>query len=73
MGYFLLFLMVVFGVVLSVGSGKFSANLHGERLCVFCHKRLKFTGSGHYATVCPRCGRDQTNRYDEPPLESWEW
>lgn len=60
MGWFYLIVIVVMGVVMSVGSGKFSANLHGERVCAFCKKRLKFAGgTGHYATVCPRCGRSQ--------------
>jgi predicted amidophosphoribosyltransferase len=59
MGWFLLIMIILFGFILSFGSGKAQANFSGEHLCVFCHKRLKWAGNRHYATVCPRCGRSQ--------------
>ena len=57
MGYFELIIILVIAVV--VGGGKISASANGERVCAFCRKRLKYAGAGHYAEVCPRCGRSQ--------------
>jgi len=57
MGWFYFIIIVV--IAATVGSGKAKANFAGERLCTSCHKRLKYAGAGHYATVCPRCGRTQ--------------
>lgn len=45
------------------GLPKIAASAKGERVCVYCRKRLKFSGAtGHYAEVCSHCGRTQPDR-----------
>lgn len=63
MWYLFIFGAIGIGAWMSVSSGKAGGNLRGENVCEFCRKRVKFDyGNGAYATVCPRCGRTQTNR-----------
>jgi len=51
---------IVFIIVFVLGWDKVTASAKGERVCVHCGKRLKFShNTGHYTNVCPRCGRDQ--------------
>lgn len=62
MGYTILVFVIV-GAVLLSRVGKITGSAKGQRVCMFCGKRLKYLPTtGAYATVCPRCGKTQTNR-----------
>jgi hypothetical protein len=62
MGWAILFFIIV-GVGIWSRSGTITGTAAGQNVCMFCRKRLKFSAhTDHYATVCPRCGRTQTNR-----------
>lgn len=57
---------ILFGVVAVVimtvrfrPGGKYREMLKGHDHCESCRAWLKWSG-GRYATVCPRCGKEQT-------------
>ncbi len=60
----LLFFLGLMGCIIyyqfKTKSGKIYGSATGQRVCVYCRKRLKYNmGASSYASVCPRCGRDQ--------------
>jgi hypothetical protein len=63
---FILFWIVIVTVLqFKNKTGKIYGSATGQRICVYCHKKMKYSGVlgvGSYGSVCPRCGRTQPNR-----------
>ena len=67
MGAYIFFLAIWIIIMICIQfktkSGKVYGSWSGQRVCIFCGKRLKYNMAiQSYSPVCPRCGRTQPNR-----------